>query len=195
MLQGLLAYLATMGVFLLGNAILARPRPRAPGRPGTGGPSELRARPGRYANLACLALSPTLFVVYVVARIGYRREEWFGLGLTAALVTVGVAATAWCLAAEYRERFRVDDTGIEWVGVLARRRVAWESVAGLAYNARHNWFFLTAANGTHLWLWDDLLGISDFAALALARLPARVLEADPGTRTALQECAAGAPFA
>jgi hypothetical protein len=194
MLQSLLAYLATLAIFLLGNALLARPHEPAPRRHGTLGPSTLRARPGRYANLACLALTPTVFVIVVVMRLGYRRDEWFGLGLAATLVTIGLATTLWCLAAEFRERFRVDDAGIEWVGVLSRRVVPWDAVARITYNPRHNWFFLTAANGTHLWLWDDLLGISDFAAIALRRLPAAALHADIETLALLQELAAG-PFA
>jgi hypothetical protein len=195
MAQSLVAYVATLAVFLLGNAILALPRTRPPTRPGVLGPAVLRARPGRYASLACLALTPTVFVIFVLMRIGYRQDEWFGLGLAAGLVTVGLATTFWCLAAEYRERIRVDDAGIEWVGVMSRRRVPWTAVARLSHNPRHNWFFLTAANGTHLWLWDDLLGISDFAAIALARLPAAVLHADPEAVAVLQELASGAPFA
>ena len=193
MLQSLVAYLATMAIFLLGNALLARPRGPRPARPGTLGPAVLRAKPGRYANLACLALTPTVFVVVVLTRLGYRQDEWFGLGLAAGLVTVGVATTLWCLAAEYRERFNVDDAGIEWVGVLSRRVVPWSAVARLTYNPRNNWFFLTAANGTHLWLWDDLLGISDFAAMALARLPAAALHSDVDALALLHELAAGAP--
>jgi len=77
------------------------------------------------------------------------------------------------VAAEFRERIRVDEAGIEWVGVIPRRRVPWREVARRTHNPVNHWFLLTAASGAHVWLWDDLHGIVDFAEMALRCSPPR----------------------
>ncbi len=154
------------------------------------GGTVLRMRPGRYACLAGLPIVPTGLVVWVVLTIARRPGEWFGLALAAVLATAGVATMAWCIAAEFRERIHLDAQGIDWVGVLRRRRVPWARVSRIAYNRHHHWFFLTAADGTHLWLWDDLVGIADFAELALALLPPFVLLAAPDAKAVLEELVA-----
>jgi len=53
----------------------------------------------------------------------------------------------------------------------------------------NHWFFITLADGTHLWLWDDLTGIGFFAEIALSQLPPMALWGDPDARTVLEELA------
>ena len=67
--------------------------------------------------------------------------------------------------------------------------VAWAEIARFAYNPVNRWFFITLADGTHLWLWDDLTGIGSFAEIALARLPAAALRSEPDAREVLRELA------
>jgi hypothetical protein len=180
---------AVVGLLLVTHLFLLRLAPRRnPGRvPGL--PAELRQRPGRYVSLSTLALAPTAFVVWVVLSIphGTSPADGGALLLASAWVTAGLATAAWCLLAEFRERIRVDASGIDWQGVLGRRRVAWGQIACFAYNPGHHWFFVTLEDGTHLWIWDDLVGIADFAELALAWLPPASLFADPFARQALEE--------
>jgi hypothetical protein len=181
---------AVLGLLLVTHLFLRRhaPRPHARGRvPGL--PVELRMRPGRYLSLCTLALAPTGFVIWVVVTIHHGTSVLDGVGLlvASAWVTAGLATGAWCVAAEFRERIRVDRGGIDWTGVLGRRRVPWGEIARVAYNPGHHWFFLTMADGTHLWIWDDLVGIAEFAELALAWLPPGSLFADPFARLALEE--------
>jgi hypothetical protein len=183
---------AVLGLLLVTHLFLRRhaPRPRPRVHGGVPGrPAVLRMRPGRYISLCTLALAPTGFLIWVVVTIrhGSSALDRGGLLLASAWVTAGLATGAWCLAAEFRERIRVDRGGIDWTGVLGRRRVPWNDIARVAYNPGHHWFFLTLADGTHLWIWDDLVGIAEFAELALAWLPPASLFADPWAREVLEE--------
>jgi len=179
---------AVVGLLLVTHLFLRRhaPRPSPPRAPGV--PAELRMRPGRYVSLSTLALAPTAFIVWVVVTIRHGTTSMDGgaLLLAAGLVTAGLATGAWCLLAEFRERIRVDRSGIDWRGVWGRRRVAWGQIACFAYNPGHHWFFVTLEDGTHMWIWDDLVGIADFAELALAWLPPASLFADPVAREVLE---------
>ena len=74
--------------------------------------------------------------------------------------------------------------------MTTRRRYAWGDVVEVVYNPTGPWFFLTAADGSHLWLPDNLEGMGDLAQLALQRLPAPVLRENPHARQALEELAA-----
>jgi len=182
---------SAVAIFLAAQALLSwHPRRLRMHAEYVCGATVLRMRPGRYACLAGLPIVPTGLVVWVVLTVARRPGEWFGLALAAVLATAGVATMAWCIAAEFRERIHVDAQGIDWVGVLGRRRVPWARVSRIAYNPMHHWFFLTAADGTHLWLWDNLVGIADFAELALEMLPPFVLLAEPGAKKALEELVA-----
>jgi hypothetical protein len=189
MLHGVTVLVAVLGLLLVTHLFLRRNAPRATRRRLPGLPAVLRMRPGRYLSLSTLALAPTAFVIWVVITIphGTSSVEGGGLLLAAALVTAGLATGSWCVAAEFRERIRVDRGGIDWTGVWARRRVSWGEIARFAYNPGHHWFFLTLADGTHMWIWDDLVGIADFAELALALLPPASLFGDPWAREVLEE--------
>lgn len=182
---GVLALLLVTQIFL-GEYSTNRRTPHEPGRPAV-----LRMRPGRYVSLSSLAFAPAAFVIWVVMTIHHGTDLADGgaLLLASGLVTLGFATGGWCLVAEFRERIRVDRSGIDWVGVLGRRRVQWGDIARFAYNPGHHWFFVTLADGTHLWILDDLVGIGDFAEMALAWLPPASLFGDPFAREVLEELA------
>ncbi len=188
MLRAGAVVVAVVGLLLVTHLFLRRhvPRPSRPRSPGV--PAELRMRPGRYVSLSTLALAPTAFIVWVVLTIHHGTTSLDGVALllAAGLVTTGLATGAWCLLAEFRERIRVDRSGIDWRGVLGRRRVSWGQIACFAYNPGFHWFFVTLEDGTHMWIWDDLVGIAEFAELALAWLPPASLFADPLAREVLE---------
>jgi hypothetical protein len=114
------------------------------------------------------------------------------LGLLLGVVATGVplAFAAHQFASAFRSRLVVHDTGIERIGVSRRRLVGWGSVAKIAFNPAQNWFFLTASDGSRLWLPADLTGMPEFAQIAVRRLPPAVLDAHPLVREVLDELAA-----
>ncbi len=142
--------------------------------------------------LAACALVPAGVLGAIAARLfaGGRTS-------TAGLVEISVATLAAAgvsghqLVAAFRKRLVVDEFGLARVGVFTRRRVSWHEVARVAYNPVNRWFFLTAADGSHVWVSIDTHGIGDFAEIALARLPAAALEKDALAREALEELAHG----
>jgi hypothetical protein len=152
-------------------------------------------RRGRYTSLSPLALAPGAFVTWIVLTLRPTPNDWAAVLLASGLVTTSVSTGLWCLAAEVRACVRVDTGGLDWVGVLGHRLVAWAEIARFAYNPVHRWFFITLVDGTHLWLWDDLTGIGYFAEMALSRLPPAALLSDPEAREFLRELAEGDRFA
>jgi hypothetical protein len=112
------------------------------------------------------------------------------------LLEIGVATLAPLavalhqFVAAFRQGFVVDEFGITRVGVLTKRRVRWGDVAKFVYNPMNRWFFVTVADGSHLWVPVETHGIADFAGIALLRLPAKALREDPLAREALEELAA-----
>jgi hypothetical protein len=152
----------------------------------------LRSPRHRFLVLGVLALLPTLLVGLALAMPLLRAEAVnpFGAALVGAVVLAGLGASLWLFASEWRARIRVDDAGLERVGVATRRRFGWADVAKIVYNPTGPWFFLTVADGSHQWLPENLEGICDLAQLALARLPPAVLQANPHAREALEELAA-----
>jgi hypothetical protein len=152
----------------------------------------LRSPRNRFVWLGLMALLPTLLIGFALAMPLLRAERVTAAGAAGVslVVLAGLVASGWLFASEWRSRIRADDTGLEQIGVATRRRVAWTQVAQLAYNPTGPWFFLTAADGNHLWLPENLEGMGDLAQLALARLPPAVLQANPHAREALEEIAA-----
>jgi hypothetical protein len=184
-------------VVVLGLALLARavgrrfaraPEPRARSAGGV-----VTLRPPRFLNMALgLTFLPVpLFMGSLAARLADRGQAGVpalvGAGL---LVALGLAGSAWLVAAEFRSRVLVTEFTIEHVGVLTRRQTSWTSVTRLVHNPMRRWFFLTTAEGRRIWVSEDLRGAGDFAELALARIPAHVLDASPEAREALEELAA-----
>lgn len=183
-----------LAVALVARAVRLRlARPPEPRGLRAGGVVTLR--PPRFLNVALgLTFLPVpLLVASLAARLADRGEAGVpslaGAGLVVAL---GLAGSAWLVAAEFRSRVVVTEFAIEHVGVLTRRRTSWTSVTRLVHNPMRRWFFLTTAEGRRVWVSEDLRGAGDFAELALARIPAHVLDASPDAREALEELAAEA---
>jgi len=189
--------LVAMAALMLGWRAALLPsgggRPRVARRDGV---AVLRPPRGRNAMLAGLALGPTLLLVGLLAKVGWRDGDGqFGLALAAGLLALGGWLVLWLLAAEFRQCLKVDASSIERVFAITRLRVRWSEVERIRWNPGSRWFFLVAA-GAWLWVPVDFDGIADFAQLALACLPPAVLQADPEARPvleALAQAAAGSP--
>ena len=157
------------------------------------GVAVMRPPRGRNTMLAGLALAPTLVLVGVVTRLGWRSlDDQFGLALAYGLLALGGWIVLWLLAAEFRQCFRVDGRAIVRIFAITRLRVEWSEVERIRWNPASRWFFIAAA-GAWLWVPIDFDGIADFAELALASLPPSVLQADPDARPVLEALAAAPP--
>jgi hypothetical protein len=99
---------------------------------------------------------------------------------------------AYFLVAERVMQVRLDERGVERVGPLRRRGIAWGEVERLVYNGVSRWFFLTGPGGARLWIPENLAGIGDFAEAALSRVPPAAISEDGATREALEELLAEA---
>jgi hypothetical protein len=151
----------------------------------------LRSPRGRYLSLGAMAHMATILLGSALSMPLASADAVTPAGVAAvgAVVLAGLVGSAWLFASEWRARLRADDAGLERIGVVRRRRVAWADVTRIKYNPNGPWFFLTVADGSHLWLPDSLEGIGDLAQRALARLPPAVLQANPHAREALSELA------
>jgi len=185
-----------LGVLLVyGRRFLGALRP--PGRPhlprAPGAPLVLRGRKRVGIGFGLLALIPAAILASLGARAwtgGGTSDAGFAGALLASLLVVAFSVHQFVSA--FRSRYVVDDAGIERVGAVRRRRVRWGDVRKIAYNPPNRWFFVTAADGGRFWLSEELDGIGDFAALAVARLPPAALAGDPLAREVLEELAAPA---
>jgi hypothetical protein len=155
-----------------------------------GGAFVLRLPPGHNLLLGVLALAPggVLAAMALTAKWSQGAES-NGPILAIAAGVPAIAAAGFLFAMESRARIRVDDRGLERVGILRRRRVGWGEVARIVFNPLNNWF-LVQGPGSRMWIPVGLDGISDFATLALARLPPEVLAASPEAKEELAELAA-----
>jgi hypothetical protein len=184
----LLGVAAVAVVFVLGRGLFARLSRRAPPRRAerAGGRLVLRSR-GLFVAIGLTALPP-IAVVAALAWLLARREQISAGGIAFAelVVAAGLALVAWVFAAAARQRIVADDLGVERIGVLRRRRLRWVDVARLAYNPVSRTLLL-AGPAARLWISEDLGGIGEFAALALARLPPALLEASADVREVLEE--------
>jgi hypothetical protein len=153
----------------------------------------LRPARWRYAILAAMAAGPTILVA-VVAGSAARRGPIGAWGDVAVAIAIGVglAVSGYFALAERRMRVVVDDTGVERVDALSRRRLAWAQVERIAYNGVSRWFFLTGTGGVRVWIPEGMAGIGDFAELALRHLRPEVARAEPVTLEALEQVAAEA---
>lgn len=166
----------------------SRRRPRVDA---AGGTAVLRMPRGHWATMAVIAALPFI-AISVAAFVVEWQPEAAGSGRVLGLVMAlcAAAAAGWLLALEVRGCIRLDEAGIERVGPLRRRRVAWADVARVTFNPSNNWFFLTGPGGRTVYFGEGLDGIVTFAEYALRRLPPKVLEASPEAEEALQELAA-----
>jgi hypothetical protein len=148
--------------------------------------------PSRYGiALGISALIPASVLGAMAVRLVLGgRTGVVGL-LEIGLATLAALAVAvHQFVAAFRQGFVVDEFGMTRVGVLTRRRVRWGEIAKFTYNPLNQWFFVTLADGSHLWVPVETHGIADFAGIALLRLPPAALEADTLAREALEELAA-----
>lgn len=191
-LEAVLAVVALGLIVLVGPRVLRRFKTPARRRvPVRGGIVVMRS-PARYG--IALGLS-ALLPAGVLGSMAFRL--WLaGKTGTVGLVGVGLAALAALavalhqFAAAFRQGFVVDEFGFTRVGVLTRRRLRWGEVAKVVYNPLNRWFYLTAKDGSHLWVPVETHGIADFAGIALLRLPPAALRADDLAKEALEELAA-----
>jgi len=140
--------------------------------------------------LGITALFPTALLGTLTFRswaLGRTGSAGLLLGIVATVLVLAFAA--YQFASALRSRLVVHDTGIERIGVSRRRLVGWGSIAKIAFNPAQHWFFLTVSDGSHLWLPADVMGMPEFAQIALRRLPPAVLQADPVVREVLDELA------
>jgi hypothetical protein len=177
-----------IGLLLVTQYFIGRREPGA-GTRGPDGATVLRMRRWRYTSLSTLALAPAAIITWIVLTLRPTPNDWAAVLLASALVTGFVSTGGWCLAAEFRARIRVDGVGMDWIGPLGHRVVSWDEIRRFKYNPVNHWFFITLADGTHFWLWDDLTGIGFFAEVALAHLPPTALWGDPEARVVLEELA------
>jgi len=195
MREGLIA-VAVLAVLMLGGHSVLRWSRRnvVPGHvPWSAGPLMIRPPRKNAVMFGITALIPA-------ALLGALTFRSWDLGRTGPMgLLVGIVATVLALAfATYqfayalRARLLVHDTGIERIGVSRRRLVGWGSIAKIAFNPAQHWFFLTVSDGSHLWLPADVMGMPEFAQIALRRLPPAVLQADPVVREVLDELAGAA---
>lgn len=180
-----------------GRWLLARRSPRAPLHvPITSGVVVMRPQRRVGIMLGVSALLPALVLAALAGRvIADGRVGFAGVVFSASIALAALSVSAHQFAMAFRARVVVRDTGIERVGVFTRRSVTWRAIARVGYNAQQRWFFLTLSDGTHLWISEGLIGIGDFAAIALRRLPEEVLRADPVGREALEDVAEEARLA
>jgi hypothetical protein len=151
-----------------------------------GGVAVLKLAPGRNVVLGALALIPAvLFAMLPLA----SNERGPGLALAVATTLVALGVSAYFFAAEVRKRLRIDDFGIERIGVFTRRRLAWRDVEKIAYNPTSRWFFVVGKDGTRIWVYEAFEGVADFADAALQHVPPQVLAAGLYVREELEELA------
>jgi hypothetical protein len=189
-LRGSIAVAALL-LLVLGARALWRRLSFVPGPvPLVDGRLVLRPSPQFPLLLGIGALFPAGLIAVVTLRSWISEPDRLSTPIAGGLATVVVVAfSALQFVSAFRARLVVDDTGLERVGVVARRRVGWRDVARVVYNPSQRWFFVTSSRGARLWIPEDLRGIAQFADLALRRLPASVLDEDPNARDVLSELA------
>jgi hypothetical protein len=183
-------------IVVLGPRLMRRFRgPTRPRVPVRGGVVVMRA-PARYGiALGISALIPAGVLGAMAIRLVMAGKT--SAGGIAAIVVATLAALAVAVhqfVAAFRQGFVVDEFGFTRVGVLTRRRLRWNEIAKVVYNPLNQWFFITATDGSRLWVPVETHGIADFAGIALLRLPPAALKADELAREALEELAASDPI-
>lgn len=139
-------------------------------------------------SLAVCALGPTAVLAGISLRLyGSGRTGTPGLVIAGLATLAAFGVSLHQLVGAFLKRFVVDEFGLERVGVFTRRRLRWGEVAGVAYNPVNRWFFITLADGSHLWVPVDTHGIGDFAEIALSRISSSALAHDPLARDALRD--------
>jgi hypothetical protein len=195
MRESLIAVTVLAVLMLGGHSLLRRSRRNVvPGHvPWTAGPLVIRPPRRNAIMFGITALIPAALLGALTFRwwvLGRAGLAGFLLGLAATVLALVFAAYQFASAA--RARVVVHDTGIERIGVSRRRLLGWGSIAKITFNPAQHWFFVTASDGSHLWLPADISGMPEFAQIALRKLPPAVLQADPVVREVLDELAGAA---
>lgn len=179
-------------VVLVGPRLLRKVRsPAKKHVPMRGGILVMRA-PRRYGiALGLCAIIPAGILGAMTVRLYTGgRASAVDLAIAAVATLVALAFVAYQLVGAFRGGFVVDEFGLSRVGVVGRKRLRWGEIAAVKYNPASQWFFVTGADRSHLWIPVDTHGIADFATIALVRLPPASLRADDLAREALEELAA-----
>ena len=89
-------------------------------------------------------------------------------------------------------RHEVDETGMRYGRMFGQRgSFSWPEVQSLCYSPGMKWFIITLNNGTKVRISVLLMGLPEFARLALANAKASAI--DEPTREILKETAEGNP--
>jgi hypothetical protein len=191
MREALISLAVLAAIMIGGRLLLRRRRGSTPLHVPSGDGTFTLVQPRRNAILlGVTALVPAV----VLGLIAHQVSRSGGAGFAGAVgaTLVALAAATYLFASAARSRLIVRDTGIERVGVFGRRVIGWTSVAKIAFNPSHNWFFFTMSDGSHLWVPADVAGAGDFATLVLRRVRPAVLEGEGrDVREVLEELAAG----
>lgn len=156
----------------------------------TGGALVLRMPRGHHAVLAALAILPFGAFTVLALSVAWAPSSGSGRFVLAGFTgLLGTLLGGWLLLLEARGCLRVDDSGLERVGAILRRRAAWGDVARITFNPVSNWFFMSLSGGGRIYVTEGHDGIASFAELALQRLPPKVLADNPDAAQALREVA------
>jgi len=156
----------------------------------TGAVAVLRMPRGHWAILAVIAILPFATISITAFLVAWQPgAEVNGRILGGVMGVAGLLSGGYLLALELRGSIRLDEAGIEKIGAVGRRLLAWGEVGRITFNPVNNWFFLTGPGGKTIYFGEGLDGIGTFAEYALRHLPPKVLEASPEAEEALQELA------
>src|SRR4029450_4211426 len=92
-------------------------------------------------------------------------------------VFVGFAALAlWLVADYFVGRHEVSDEGMSHGSLTGRRQFRWTEVSGVRYSPAMKWFRLEIRSGRAARVSAMLVGLPEFARLALAKVPAGAID-------------------
>lgn len=99
---------------------------------------------------------------------------------------------AWLVAIYFYEKHEVSDEGLAYTTLFgARRSLRWNAVCTLSFAPRMQWFRIEDTSGSVARLSVMLMGLPEFARVALKHVPAAAI--DPETLQILHETANGSP--
>lgn len=156
-------------------------------------PGELRYSRGLRWFSLLIGLLPSLAVVTIVILILQKRPLPPDERLAAVLLGAMFPALALPMVLEFfRVRHRYDDSGLSFQSPWSKNRhIAWADVASARWRAMWKSLDLKTHAGVTVHLSPWLAGLRPFADVALARIPAAVLTANPQARTVLLLMQAG----
>ncbi len=161
------------------------------------GRSRLKPRPASEAGLlrqpaAMLAVGVICVVFFaalaVLSGLFARDATWWTTTAFLAFAMMGAPI----IADYYLGRHEVSDDGLDYGGMFGRRgSMRWGDVRAVRYGNMMKWFRLEDAHGNVARLSAMLIGLPEFARLALRHVPAEAL--DGATWDLLEQTANGNP--